>query len=149
MRLRLHPGEAWQILRFGIVGIAASSTYLISSIVLLDLGFAPVAVNLVAFAISLTLSYLGQYYFTYRAADAHRILSVRYAGSTALLTALCTALHWGLLQLSLDPRLASLAVTVTYSLLSFLLNHGWVYGRGAVGRAALHSEGNGNRSGQR
>ena len=140
MRLRLHPGEAWQILRFGVVGAAASLTYLISSIMLLGLGFAPVAVNLAAFAISLVLSYLGQYYFTYRAAGAHRMLSARYAVSTAILIAVCTALHWGLLQLSLDPRLASLAVTATYPVLSFILNHGWVYSRGAAGRAAMPSE---------
>lgn len=144
MYLRLHPGEAWQILRFGMVGAAASLTYLISSIVLLGLGMAPVAVNLAAFAISLALSYLGQYYFTYRAAGTHRMLSVRYAASTAILIALCTALHWGLLQASFDPRLASLAVTLTYPVLSFLLNHGWVYSRGAAGRAAMPSEGDGN-----
>ena len=142
MRLRLHPGEAWQILRFGMVGAAASLTYLISSIGLLGLGFAPIAVNLAAFAISISLSYLGQYYFTYRAADAHRVLSARYGVSTAVLIAACTALHCGLLRLSLDPRLASLAVTVVYPVLSFLLNHGWVYGRGAIGRAAKPSEGN-------
>lgn len=144
MYLRLHPGEAWQILRFGMVGAAASLTYLISSIVLLGLGMAPVAVNLAAFAISLALSYLGQYYFTYRAAGTHRMLSVRYAASTAILIALCTALHWGLLQVSFDSRLASLAVTLTYPALSFLLNHGWVYSRGAAGRAAMPSEGDGN-----
>lgn len=144
MRLRLHPGEAWQILRFGMVGAAASLTYLISSIGLLGLGFAPIAVNLAAFAISLTLSYLGQYYFTYRAAGAHRMLSARYGVSTAMLIAVCTALHWGLLRLSLDPRLASLAVTVTYPVLSFLLNHGWVYSRGTVGRAVMPSDGNAN-----
>ena len=144
MRLRLHPGEAWQVLRFGLVGAAASLTYLLSSIALLGLGFAPFAVNLAAFAFSLTLSYLGQYYFTYRAAGAHRMLSVRYAGSTAVLIAVCTALHWGLLQLLFDPRLASLAVTLTYPVLSFLLNHGWVYRRGAAGRTAMHSDGNGN-----
>ena len=144
MPLRLHPGEAWQVLRFGLVGAAASLTYLLSSIALLGLGFAPFAVNLAAFAFSLTLSYLGQYYFTYRAAGAHRMLSVRYAGSTAVLIAVCTALHWGLLQLLFDPRLASLAVTLTYPVLSFLFNHGWVYRRGAAGRTAMHSDGNGN-----
>lgn len=144
MRLRLHSGEAWQILRFGMIGAAASLTYLISSIGLLGLGFAPIAVNLAAFAISLTLSYFGQYYFTYRAADAHRTLSARYGVSTAILIAVCTALHWGLLRLSLDPRLASLAVTVTYPVLSFLLNHGWVYSRGTLGRAAERSDGNAN-----
>ena len=144
MYLGLHPGEAWQILRFGMVGTAASLTYLISSIVLLGLGMAPVAVNLAAFAFSLALSYLGQYYFTYRTAGTHRMLSVRYAASTAILIALCTALHWGLLQVSFDPRLASLAVTLTYPVLSFLLNHGWVYSRGAAGRAAMPSEGDGN-----
>lgn len=142
MRLRLHPGEAWQILRFGMVGGAASLTYLASSIVLLELGMAPLAVNLAAFAISLALSYLGQYYFTYRAAGAHRMLSRRYAISTAILIAVCTGLHWALLRLSLDPRLASLAVTLTYPLLSFLLNHGWVFGRGAAARAAGSPERN-------
>ena len=142
MRLRLHPGETWQILRFGMVGAAASMTYLASSIALLKLGMAPIVVNLAAFAISLALSYLGQYYFTYRAAGAHRMLSRRYAVSTAILIATCTALHWALLRLSLDPRLASLAVTLTYPALSFLLNHGWVFGRGASARSAGPAERN-------
>ena len=142
MRLKLHPGEAWQILRFGLVGAAASLTYLAASIALLQLGMAPIAVNLAAFAISLALSYLGQYYFTYRAAGAHRMLSRRYAISTAILIAACTALHWALLRVSLDPRLASLAVTLTYPALSLLLNHGWVFGRGAAVRAGSAPERN-------
>jgi putative flippase GtrA len=132
MRLRLHPGEIWTVMRFGIVGAAATLTYLACSMVLLGAGVAPVKVNLIAFAVSLTLSYLGQYYFTYRAANAHARLSLRYALATLALIAICSILHRGLLQLAVDPRLASLAVTITYPLLSFILNHGWAYRRGAA-----------------
>ena len=135
MRLRLHPGEIWTVMRFGLVGAAATLTYLVCSIILLGSGIAPVTVNLIAFAVSLTLSYLGQYYFTYRAANAHARLSLRYAIATLVLIAICSILHRGLLQLALDPRLASLAVTIAYPLLSFILNHGWAYRRGAVGPA--------------
>ena len=136
MPLSLHPGELRQILRFGAVGIAASLAYLMSSLVLLAVGIPPLAVNVAAFAFSLALSYLGQYYFTYRASGAHRKLSRRYAMTVSLLLAVSSALHWSLIWLTVSPPLASLAITLVYPPLSFLLNHGWVFGRGRSTDAA-------------
>ena len=136
MRLSLHPGELRQILRFGAVGIAASLAYLVSSLILLAIGMPPLAVNVAAFAISLALSYLGQYYFTYRASGVHGRLSRRYAMTIFVLLAVGSALHWSLIWLAVSPPLASLAVTLIYPPLSFLFNHGWVFGRGRTADAA-------------
>ena len=141
MRLSLHPGELWQIVRFGAVGIAASLAYLGSSLIFLGFGMPPLVVNAAAFAISLTLSYLGQYYFTYRVSDAHKRLSLRYAVTVLALLSVCSALHWGLIWLEVSPPLASLAVTLIYPPLSFLSNHGWVFGRGRRAAAAEAANG--------
>ena len=130
MRRQLHPGELKQILRFGVVGTAASTAYLVSSLILLGVGIPPATVNVAAFATSLTLSYLGQYYFTYRASGAHKRLSRRYAITTLTLLAVCSALHWSLIWLKVSPPFASLTVTLIYPSLSFLFNHGWAFGRG-------------------
>jgi len=131
---RLRPGELGAIVRFGLVGIAATLVYLLVSLVLLDLGVAPRATNLAAFAAGTVASYFGHYFFTYRADDSHLKLGGRFAAVTAGLALLCVALHQAALWLGAGPRGAALFVTLAYPPLSFALNHFWAFARGAVRR---------------
>ena len=130
----LRPGELGAIVRFGLVGIAATLVYLLVSLVLLDLEIAPRPTNLVAFAAGTIASYLGHYFFTYRADDSHLKLGGRFAAVTAGLALLCVALHQLALWLGAGPRGAALVVTLAYPPLSFALNHFWAFARGAVRR---------------
>ena len=130
----LSPGELGAILRFGMVGVMATLVYFAVSLVLLDFGLVPRVTNLVAFAVGTVASYLGHYFFTYRADDSHFKLGGRFAAVTAGLALLCVALHQVALWLGAGPRGAVLFVTVAYPPLSFALNHFWAFARGAVRR---------------
>ena len=133
-RRALRPGELGAIVRFGLVGVMATLVYFAASLVLLDLGLVPRATNLVAFAIGTVASYVGHYFFTYRADDSHLKLGGRFAAVTAGLALLCIVLHQVALWLGASPRGAALFVTIAYPPLSFALNHFWAFARGAVRR---------------
>jgi len=133
-RIGLREGELGSIVRFGLVGVAATLTYYLVSLALLGQGVAPRATNLVAFGFGTAASYLGHYFFTYRADDSHLRLGGRFFAVTAGLMALCAGLHQAALLLGAGPKRAALFVTVAYPPLSFAFNHFWAFARGAVGK---------------
>jgi len=142
-RLPFVKGELGSAMRFGLVGIAATLTYLGMSLLLLGWGMAPQLANLAAFLVSTAASYLGHYFFTYRvsggafgrdtgrAAGSHLRLSTRFIAVTILLTLFCSALHQLVLWAGASPRQAAFAVTISYPPLSFLFNHFWAFSRGS------------------
>ncbi|MCA1661538.1 MAG: GtrA family protein [Novosphingobium sp.] len=131
-RWRLRPGELGAIFRFGLVGIAATLTYLAASLVLLEWNIAARAANLIALLCGTLASYLGHYFFTYRADERHLRLGGRFVAVTVGLTLLCVALHHAALGLGASPPGAALLVALAYPPLSFALNHFWAFARGAV-----------------
>lgn len=134
-RWRARPGEPAAIVRFALVGVAATLVYLGVSLVLLGWGMAPQPTNLIGFLLGTATSYLGHYFFTYRSGDNHLRLGARFFLVTAGLALLCSGLHQIALLFGAEPRLAALFVTVAYPPLSFGLNHFWAFARGANGDA--------------
>lgn len=134
---RLNRGDLGAVVRFGVVGVAATMTYLGISLLLLDGGMAARAANLVALVGGTAASYLGHYFFTYRSREAHLRVGQRFVVVTAGLWLLCAALHSAVLWLGATPRAASAAIALTYPPLSFLANHFWAfYGSTRRGREA-------------
>ena len=115
------------VLRFGLVGVTATLTYLAVSLLLVGAGWLPQLANIAAFAVGTAVSYFGHYLFTYRATGSHRRVSARFGAMTLVLVALCSALHEAALLAGAAPWLASLLVTFAYPPLSFLINTFWVY----------------------
>ncbi len=126
----MSGGEFGAVLRFGVVGVAATLSYLGLSLLLLHWGMLPQLANLAAFLASTAISYLGHYFFTYRANGSHLRLSARFIAVTIALSLLCSLLHQLVLWAGVSPRLAAVAVTLAYPPLSFLLNHFWAFSRG-------------------
>lgn len=133
-RWKPRPGELGAIARFGLVGVAASLTYLGGSLALLTLGLTPYLANAAAFLASIAASYAGHYFFTYRSDDSHWRLGPRFLLVTAGLVGLSSALHAAVLALGASPRGAALVVTLVYPPLSFALNHFCAFARGAPRR---------------
>jgi putative flippase GtrA len=129
-RLGVRQGEPGAVLRFALVGVAATLSYLGVSLLLLDRGWVPQLANLGGFAAGTGLSYLGHYFFTYRSNERHLKTGSRFIGTTIGLTLASSLLHQAVLLLGAEPRLASLVVTCCYPPLSFLLNHFWSFSRG-------------------
>lgn len=132
----LKKGEIGAIFRFGLVGVVATLTYLGLSLLLLDWGLLPQLVNLIAFLASIATSYLGHYFFTYRASGSHARLSSRFVTVNIALSLLCSLLHQVVLWIGASAQLSALVVAVVYPLLSFLLNHFWAFSRGENTAAA-------------
>lgn len=126
----LQPGEAAAVVRFAVVGVAATLVYLALSLVLLAWGAAPRLANVGAFAGGTAASYFGHYLFTYRSRAKHRIVGSRFAIATLALTALCVILHHLALISGATPQAAATVVAVAYPPLGFAANHFWVFLRG-------------------
>ena len=126
-----RPGELSAIVRFGVVGVAATLAFLGASLFFLDRGMAPRLANLSAFGVGTLTSYLGHYFFTYRSGGSHLRLGTRFLLVTAGLVGMGIVLHHIALLVGATPRQAALFVTVAYPPLSFALNHFWAFARGA------------------
>ena len=118
-----------------MVGVAATLAFLGASLFFLHQGIAPRLSNLAAFGVGTVTSYLGHYFFTYRAGGSHIRLGTRYLLVTAGLIGMGIVLHHLALLFGATPRIAALLVTLAYPPLSFGLNHFWAFARGAGGDA--------------
>ena len=111
-----------QTIRFALVGLAATGTYLALSLLLLGRGVSPVATNGTAFLVSTLVSYLGHYYLTFRSDKRHQIVGLQFAGVTVGLIAVTTLIQQFLLGAGLGPKSAALVVALSYPPLSYLAN---------------------------
>ncbi len=65
LKLRLLA-EAGSILRFGLVGIAASATYILVALILKREGLSPQIANVVGVTAGTTVSFLGHLFYSFR-----------------------------------------------------------------------------------
>ncbi|MEM7498392.1 MAG: GtrA family protein [Pseudomonadota bacterium] len=71
--------EVWRIVRFGIVGVAATLTHALGVFGFVELaGLAPSLANPAGFLLAVPVSYLGHYFFTYASAHAHGETAMRF-----------------------------------------------------------------------
>ena len=121
-----------RVFRFGIVGIASTTTYFVVTAVagnppiLLD----PSLSNLLGFLTSVGVSYVGHHYFTFNVAGAgaHAHYAPRFLLTTAMLFAMSAIVmaasrYWA----GLDHTKATAIVTVSYPLASYVLNTVWTF----------------------
>jgi len=128
--MRLREGEVGAVIRFGMIGIVATFSFLFASLAFLNAGLNPQIANLVALIIGTATSYCGHYFFTYRSTDRHARLGSRFLAVTGLIWILCSLLHHVALAWGLAPPRAAILITFAYPPLSFLLNHFWAFSRG-------------------
>ncbi|MEM7529049.1 MAG: GtrA family protein [Pseudomonadota bacterium] len=75
--------EFWRVVRFGIVGVAATITHATGVFAFVELGgLAPSVANPVAFAIAVPVSYFGHYFFTYGSQHDHGETVFRFLAVT-------------------------------------------------------------------
>jgi putative flippase GtrA len=118
--------------RFVIVGILATATYY-GSAVALGIALSPMTANVVAWAISVVVSYLGQNYFTFRAGGRHEVFAPRFALTTAILFLLsCAVTYFGSSVLKLAQPVVAAMVAVSYPAASFVLHMSWTFSKAVV-----------------
>ena len=117
--------------RFAAVGAFATLTYLaVASFGAVVMALTPMVNNVLAWTISIAVSYFGHNYFTFQAGGNHMRYMPRYLVVTAFLfiaTALLT--HIGETVLELSPLTIAVVVSLAYPVLSVLMNMIWTFAK--------------------
>jgi putative flippase GtrA len=75
-----------EVVRFAVVGLSATAIYFLAfNAVSYGTTASPVIANMVAFGLSLTVSYLGHKHVTFRAVGRHAVYLPRFVAITAVL----------------------------------------------------------------
>ena len=117
----------WQVIRFGVVGVAATATYFCTGFGLSHFStFSALQIHLSAFVVSVVVSYVGHAYFTFGVSGKKPML--RFAGITGILFGASSLLTVILTELFAVSRFWNVVViTITYPVCSFLLHRFWTF----------------------
>lgn len=118
-----------QIFRFGIIGVAATVIHSGVVVSLVELGgLSPTPANLLAFGCALGASYVGHYYWTFRAISPHATAFVRFAIAAATGLVLNYALFFAIVDMWRANYLIALcAVLVVVPAVTFTMNKLWAF----------------------
>ena len=116
------------LIRFASVGLGVAALYVFAFLALLELGLGKLHANLIAFALAITVQYIGQAAFTFRKPlDDHaqmlRFLSMIAAGffSASLITGAIGPV------LSISDLAAAVCVTLFLPIQNFFIMKLWVF----------------------
>jgi putative flippase GtrA len=119
-----------EIVRFGIVGIAASLTHFISVYLIVSgLGIRPIIANIFAFMIAFGVSYTGHSLWTFRhKKHEHNKTIARFLGVALFSFALNEGGYYLLLEFSqLDYLISLLIVLIIVPIVTFILSKYWAF----------------------
>ncbi|MBA4764364.1 GtrA family protein [Qipengyuania huizhouensis] len=114
--------------RFGMVGAAATLTYLLASLAANSVGVGAYWANLVGYVSSVAISYFGHAHITFRSTQAHRVQGPRFilvSLSTYALTNLIVFFVVDVFNYSFVA--ASVAVACSIPVVTWLLSRFWVF----------------------
>lgn len=125
----LRRSDILLVLRFGLVGIAATAAYLGLGLLLIETGFLPLVIgNALAFTAAVLVSYLGHHRFTFRADGEHGFHFPRFVAITVTLFLASNMLLLAAVErFALRPVVGMLLVAVLYPLASFALHNAWTF----------------------
>lgn len=133
-------GDLAQLLRFGVVGVAATLTNFVVTVLAIErLGLAPPVAATLAVLVAFGVSYGGHRGFTFRAPRDHRRHLPRFLLAQGAIFALCLAFTgWANDTLHWHHRWVAATVCVLWPLLSFFVARRWVFAppRPALGERA-------------
>ena len=117
-----------ELIRFGVVGVAAMATHwcVVASIV--PLGIAPLFANVIGFASHLMSAYFGHLNWTFTSTDSQKDTFKRFLSVAVLGFVINEAMYSLLLKLHrLDYRVALAIVLVAVAALTFVLSRFWAF----------------------
>lgn len=122
--------EIYRIARFGFVGVSATLVYILTSTVMFTyVGLPAGMASLVAFAVSLVVSYFGHLKITYQRKDAGDLMvGARFAAVTVGLCLLLSFIAQLFVEnVHLGMSVTSAIVGSLYAPLSYLLHSRWTF----------------------
>jgi putative flippase GtrA len=117
------------VLKFGLVGIFATLTYYYSAIFLREVmsGYPIVITNLIAYCIAMFVSYVGHYFWTYKAQSSHGATSLKFIASALFGSALNSAIVQICMYSTMQYRSAMVVAIILVPAVAYVINKRWVF----------------------
>ncbi len=116
------------VVAFGVVGCCAAAVHLGIVSLIVPLGLAPLAANVVGFCGAFGVSFAGHNYWSFPAAGREkRRAALRFFLVACSSFALNETLYWLVLQTGIDYRVALVLVLGTVALLTLLVSRYWAF----------------------
>jgi putative flippase GtrA len=117
-----------QFARFVGVGSLATFMHVGAALFANLVGAAPLAANTIGFLCSVTVSYLGNFYWTFAGASEHRQSVGRFAAMSALAFAVTTAIAYVVQSILALPFVVALLLMIaTVPPMNFVIGRLWVF----------------------
>ncbi len=119
-----------QLIRFGIVGVAAMAVHWCVVALLVPQGLTPLLANIIGFCIAFNVSYFGHHHWTFASTEATKTTLWRFLGVAVLGFITNEAMYAALLRFTaLDYRAALFIVLIAVAGATYLLSHFWAFRR--------------------
>ncbi|MGE5339297.1 MAG: GtrA family protein [Gemmatimonadota bacterium] len=121
-----------QLVRFGLVGVAAAATHFVVAVACVrGLAIDPQLANVVGFLVAFTVSFLGQWRWTFaaHAAPLMRALPSFFLVSLTGFLTNAAAYHWLLTHTALRYDVALAIVLIGVAAMTFMLSRFWAFRR--------------------
>lgn len=119
-----------QLLRFGVVGVAAMATHWCVVALLVPFGIVPLLANVIGFCVAFNVSFFGHHHWTFTSADSQKETFKRFLAVAVLGFVINESMYTVLLKLTaLDYRIALAIVLVTVAGLTYVLSRCWAFRR--------------------
>lgn len=117
-----------ELMRFGMVGVAAMIMHWCVVALLVPLGLTPLLANVIGFCIAFNISFFGHHHWTFVSADNRSTTFKRFAGVAILGFVTNEVIYALLLELTpLDYRIALIMVLVAVAGMTYLLSRLWAF----------------------
>lgn len=117
-----------ELVRFGVVGVAAMATHWCVVALLVPFGITPLLANVIGFCVAFNVSFFGHHHWTFASADEQKNTFKRFL-SVAILGFITNEAMYALLLkfTSLDYRVALLIVLIAVAGMTYLLSRFWAF----------------------
>jgi len=120
--------EAGSLLRFGFVGGMASATYILAALLLERAGMTPQTANIISVAASITVSFLGHVFYSFRKGRITSPYVFRFLVLSVAVYAFSSAgTHAGVVWFGWPYCAVVLAVAATIPLFTWTAGRFWVF----------------------
>ncbi len=119
-----------ELVRFGVVGVAAAATHWSVVALIVPLGMQPLLANVIAFCVAFNVSFFGHHHWTFSSDDNKSNTFRRFLGVAVLGFITNETMYALLLKFtSLDYRISLFIVLVSVAVLTYLLSRFWAFRR--------------------
>lgn len=121
--------EFWTLVRFSVVGVAATAAYIIVSMAMISFGAVnPVVGSVMGFCASFLISYFGHFRFTFAATGGHRDYLLKFAVNSIAVLLFSTFMVWLVASvLRMDYRIAVGISAIVIPVFNYLVSRFWIF----------------------